>query len=177
MRLADSCHYFTSSVGGCNQYVIRGSLTICQGLSPQKGFSEDRCAQCIIAFNSLRRDSFLTEARVRILGIHILVWQAYSSPTRLFMARRGLPQRQASAVRLNIGPGFFDLTVDGAARGVQSEFNVWYLDDATLCDYPKNVHDDLVVLHERLIAIGFKFNEIKYELTILNDSIPEATGG
>ena len=65
--------------------------------------------------------------------------------------------------------------VDEAARGVQSEFNVWYLDDATLGDSLERVHDDLVVLLESLRAIGLEVNGSKCELTILNDSMPEAT--
>ena len=58
---------------------------------------------------------------------------------------------------------------------VFSEFNVWYLDDATLGDSTERVYDDLVVLLERLRAIGLEVNGSKCELTILNDSMPEAT--
>ena len=47
--------------------------------------------------------------------------------------------------------------------------------DATLGDSPERVHDDLVVLLERLRAIGLEVNGSKCELTILNDSMPEAT--
>ena len=36
------------------------------------------------AFNSLRRDSFLSAARVRTPGLYNLLWQAYSSHTSLF---------------------------------------------------------------------------------------------
>ena len=71
-------------------------------------------------------------------------------------------------------PSLFALSVDEAARGVQSEFNVWYLDDATLGDSPERIHDDLVVLLERHRAIGLEVNGSKCELTILNDSMPEA---
>ena len=41
------------------------------------------------AFNSLRRDSFLSVARVRTPGLYSLLWQAYSSPTRLFFGEEG----------------------------------------------------------------------------------------
>ena len=71
-----------------------------------------------------------------------------------------------------IGPTLFALSVDVAARGVQSEFNVWYLDDANLGDSSESVHDDLLVLLER---ISLEINGRKCDLTILNDSIPEAT--
>ena len=49
------------------------------------------------------------------------------------------------------------------------------MDDATLGDSPERVYDDLVVLLERLRAIGLEVNRSKCELTILNDSMPEAT--
>ena len=52
-------------------------------------------------------------ARVRTPGLYSLLLQAYSSPTRLFFGEEG------------IGPALFALSVDEAARGVQSEFNVW----------------------------------------------------
>ena len=77
--------------------------------------------------------------------------------------------------RLMKQPALLAPSVDEAARGVQSEFNVWYLDDAALEDSPERVCDDLVVLLERLRAIGLEVNGSKCELTILNDSMPEVT--
>ena len=53
--------------------------------------------------------------------------------------------------------------------------NVCYLDDATLGDPPERVYGYLVVLLERLRSIGLEVNGSKCELTILNDSMPEAT--
>ena len=127
------------------------------------------------AFNSLRRDSFLSVARVRTPGLYNLLWQAYSSPTRLFLfGEEGFASETGIQQGDSIGPALFALSVDEAARGVQSEFNVWYLDDANLGDSPERVHDDLVVLLERLRAIGLEVNGSKFELTILNDSMPEA---
>ena len=84
------------------------------------------------AFNSLRRDSFLSVARVRTPGLYSLLWQAYSSPTRLFFGEEGFASETGIQQGDPIGPALFALSVDEAARGVQSEFNVWYLDDATL---------------------------------------------
>ena len=126
------------------------------------------------AFNSLRRDSFLSVARVRTPGLYSLLWQAYSSPTRLFFGEEGFASETGIQQGDPIGPELFALSVDEAARGVQSEFNVWYLDDATLGDSPERVYDDLVVLLERLRAIGLEVHRSKCELTILNDSMPEA---
>ena len=127
------------------------------------------------AFNSLGNDSFLSVALVRPPGLYNLLWQAYSSPTRLFFCEEGFASETGIQQGDPIGHALFALSVDEAARGVHSEFNVWYLDDATLGDYPERVHDDFVVLLERLRAIGLEVNGSKCELTILNDSMPEAT--
>ena len=127
------------------------------------------------AFNSLRRDLFLSVARVRTPGLNNLLWQGYSSPTRLFVGEERIALETGIQQGDPIGHALFVISVDEAARGVQSEFNVWYLDDTTLRDSQERVQDDLVVLLERLRAIGLEFNGRKCELTILNDSIPEAT--
>ncbi|WP_240543054.1 hypothetical protein, partial [Solihabitans fulvus] len=42
------------------------------------------------AFNTLRRDSFLSVARTRFPGIYKPLWQAYPSPSRLFFGEEGL---------------------------------------------------------------------------------------
>ena len=130
--------------------------TLCQGLSPQKGHSEDQHT-----FISLRRDSFLTVATFKTPGLYNLLWQAYSSQTRSFFDEDEFFSETGLSP---IGPAFFALLVDEAVRGVKSELNVWYSDDATLGNYPERVHDDLVVLLERLRAIGLEVNGSKCEL-------------
>ena len=128
-----------------------------------------------IAFNSLRRDSFFSVACVRTPGLYNFLWQVYSSPTRLVFGEQGFASETAIQQGDPIGPALFALSVDEAAQGFQSEFNVWYLDDATLGDSLERVPDDLVVLLERLRLIDLEVNRNKCELTILNDSMPEAT--
>ena len=105
-------------------------------------------------FNSLRRDSLLSVVCVRTPGLYSFLWQAYSSPTRLFFGEEGFASEKGIQQGDPIGTALFALSVDEAARGVQSEFNVWYLDDATLGDSPERVHDDSIALLERLRAIG-----------------------
>ena len=129
------------------------------------------------AFIILRRDSFLSMVHVRtpalysllavaglLLSNQIILWRE-----RVFASETGIQQGDP------IGPALFALSADEAARGIQSEFNVWYLDDAIVGDSPERVHNDLVVLLKRLRAIGLEVNGSKCELSILNDSMPEAT--
>ena len=98
----------------------------------------------------LRRDSFLSVARVRTPGLCSLLLQTFSSPIRLFFGKEGFASETGIQQGDPIGPALFALSVDEAARGVQSEFNVWYKDNATLGDSPERVNDDLVALLERL---------------------------
>ena len=51
---------------------------------------------------------------------------------------------------------------------------MWYLDNANHRDSLERVQDDLVLLLERLRAIGLEINRSKYEIPILNDSMPES---
>ena len=67
------------------------------------------------AFNSLRRDSFLSVARFRIPGLYSLLWQAYSSPTRLFFGEEGFASETGIQQGDPIGPALFALSVNEAA--------------------------------------------------------------
>ena len=111
------------------------------------------------AFYSLRRDSFLSVARVRTPSLHSLLWQSYSSPTRLFFGKEGFASETGIQQGDPIGPALFALSVDEAAR-------------ATLGDSLERVYGDLVVLLERLRAIVLEVDGSKCKLTILNDIIP-----
>ena len=51
---------------------------------------------------------------------------------------------------------------------MKSEFNAWYLDDATLGVSTKGVRYDLVALLDKLAAIGLEVNSSKCEISILN---------
>ena len=79
------------------------------------------------AFNSLRRDSFLSVARVRTPGLYSLLWQAYSSPTRLFFGEEGFASETGIQQGDPIGPALFALSVDEAARvfSLNSMCGIW----------------------------------------------------
>ena len=83
-------------------------------------------------FNSLRRESFISVARVRTPGLCSLLWQVYSSQTRSFFGEEEFASETGIQQGATIGPAFFALSVDEAARGVQSELNVRYFNDSTM---------------------------------------------
>jgi len=122
------------------------------------------------AFNCLRRDTFLSVARSRVPGVYKLLWQAYSEPSALFYGGELL--RSATGIQQGdpFGPALFSLGIDGIARDVDSEFNVWYLDDATLGDAPDKVLEDLRRMMGSLSAAGLEVNSEKCELSLLHHS-------
>ena len=126
------------------------------------------------AFNCIRRDTFLTAARNRAPGAFRLLWQAYSQPTDLYYGEEVLQSSTGIQQGDPFGPALFSLGVDEVARTVESEFNVWYLDDATLGDTPEKVLQDVQRLINRLQAIGLEVNDRKCELTILDHSPQES---
>ena len=68
-------------------------------------------------------------------------------------------------------PGLLSLGINPIARGVQSEFNIWYLDDASFGDEPAKVLADLQNVIAWLTDIGLEIIGGKFELTILNHAL------
>ena len=127
------------------------------------------------AFNCLRRDTFLTVIRNRVPELYKLLWQAYSSPSALFFGEEVLRSETGIQQGDPFGPAMFSLGIDEVARRVESEFNVWYLDDAALMDTPERVLKDVGTLMDGLGAIGLEIICAKCELTILDDAAPGET--
>ena len=127
------------------------------------------------AFNCLRRDTLLTVIRNRVPELYKLLWQAYSSPSALFFGEEVLRSETGIQQGDPFGPAMFALGIDEVARRVESEFNVWYLDDAALGDTPERVIEDVKTLIDGLGTIGLEVNSAKCELTILDDTAPGET--
>ena len=58
-------------------------------------------------------------------------------------------------------PALFSLAVDPIAKNVHSEFNIWYLDDATIAGTEETDLSDLRTLKTRFDEIGLKINDAK----------------
>ena len=114
-------------------------------------------------------------ARGRAAGLYRLLWQAYSEPSSLFFGKDILRSETGIQQGDPFGPALFALAVDEAARSVNTEFNVWYLDDATLGGAPEEVFEAVRTLLVRLNTIVLEVNSGKCELTILNEVDPGGT--
>jgi hypothetical protein len=63
-----------------------------------------------------------------------------------------------------LGPLLFALAIDNIARSVESPFNVWYLDDATIGGPVESIINDLTKIVPALTSLGLEVNPSKSEV-------------
>ena len=118
--------------------------------------------------NAFNREGYLLEsARLRAQGLYSLLWQTYSNSSALFFGEDVLRSEEGIQQGDPFGPALFALGLDELTREVESDFNVWYLDDATLGGSPDVVLRDVRRLVTALGAIGLEVNSANFELTVL----------
>ena len=110
----------------------------------------------------------MSEVRRRIPSIYQLIWQAYARTSDLFYGNEAIYSATGIQQGDPFRPSIFSLGIDLIAREVQSEFNIWYLYDASFGDEPVKVLADLQNVIAWLTDIGLEINGGKCELTILN---------
>src|SRR6202044_4014500 len=63
-------------------------------------------------------------------------------------------------------PAFFALLVRPIVEALDLEFNVWYLDDATLGDTPERALEALRLVMDNAAEVGLHLNSAKSELAV-----------
>ncbi|GAV08352.1 hypothetical protein RvY_18061-2 [Ramazzottius varieornatus] len=84
------------------------------------------------AFNSVHRDRLLEEAQKFLPEIYPFIFQMYRSPKNLIYGEHVIPSARGVQQGDPLGPLLFCLLTRNLSKSLQSPFNVWYLDDATL---------------------------------------------
>ena len=97
-------------------------------------------------------------ARQRLLN-----FLAYSKPSSVIASGHSITSSTGVRQVDPIGPLLLALAVDHIASGVQSELNVWYLDDATIGGSPESVLSDVQRCINGLKRIGLIVNPKKTE--------------
>ena len=120
------------------------------------------------AFNTVRRDIFLSQLKDRCPEIYPMAHQAYSLPTPLFIGDQVIDSTSGVQQGDPLGPALFSLAVDRCARALKSPFNAWYLDDATIAGPADVVASDLCALATTLPKLGLHLNPAKCEVAVLN---------
>ena len=158
-----------STRGGC-EAAVHAARSYLSGTSQRRVVCKLDVAN---AFNSLRRDALLTVARRRVPELYPFIWQAYSGDSILFFEGGNLVSATGVQQGDPLGPALFSLAIDEAVQEINTELNVWYLDDGTLGGEPENVCSNVRSLVGRLGELGLKVNSEKCELLTLHHSANE----
>ena len=158
-----------STRGGCEAAAHAARKYLCEPQHRRVIFKVDMAN----AFNSIRRDVFLAAAKEKACGLYRLLWQAYSEDSILFYGDTNLVSATGIQQGDPFGPALFCLAVDEATRKVDTEFNVWYLDDGTIGDTPDKVYTVIEQLVDGFREMGLEINQDKCELVILSHTLEE----
>lgn len=119
------------------------------------------------AFNTLRRDHFLSEAKEFSPEIYNYLWQSYAHPSKLIIGDETINSSTGIQQGDPLGPALFCLGVQKLTKDLVSELNLWYLDDASLGGKPTTVYEDLEKIITGAKALGLEINTSKCELALL----------
>jgi len=119
------------------------------------------------AFNELERGPMLQSIYQKCPEIYPFMKQCYTLPTKLsfgdfeILSQRGCQQGDPC------GPAAFCLSIHEMVNMLESELNIWYLDDGTLGGPPDVVLSDLQKIIEFSSRLGLSLNFSKCEVMIL----------
>lgn len=124
-------------------------------------------------FNSIERDKMLLNVKEHMPELYNLIWQSYSTPSHLFFGEKFIDSQVGAQQGDPTGPLLFCLTIHRIIISLSSNFNIWFLDDGTLCDDPSIVLNDFQNLIEKAKEIGLEINPSKCEIFFCNGIIDE----
>lgn len=115
------------------------------------------------AFNTVKRDAMLTEVRNKTKQLYHYLRQCYLNPTYLAFGNKLILSRVGAhpmVTKLN------------------TELNIWYLDDGAIGYLPEKVCDNLALIKSTAKELGLELNGEKCELfpngsQLNNDTIQE----
>jgi hypothetical protein len=113
------------------------------------------------AFNSVERGCILKEVQCHTPLLYPYLYQCYRNPSTLFFGDHLISSSVGAQQGDPCGPMIFSLAIQPIILSLNSELNIWYLDDGTLADYPEVVLSDFkkVINLSRKIGLELNFNK------------------
>ena len=126
------------------------------------------------AFNSISRVAVLNKTKELVPSALPYALQAYKQPTTLFFGDFQLKSECGVQQGDPLGPLLFSIAIHELAASLQSELNVWYLDDVTVGGEPSVVLADLRKIQSVSQQIGLSLNNSKSEIIIIGGNRQQA---
>jgi hypothetical protein len=115
------------------------------------------------AFNSVERDCILKEVQCHTPLLYPYLYQCYRNPSTLFFGNHLISSSVGAQQGDPCGPMIFSLAIQPIILSLDSQMNIWYLDDGTLADYPEVVLSDFKKVINLSQEIGLELNFNKCE--------------
>lgn len=117
------------------------------------------------AFNSSERDRMLSSVMKKTLLLYKYFWQCYGEPTLLIYNSDIIESAVGAQQGDPAGGLLFSLSLQPVIDDVESDLNLLYLDDGSLCDEPEIVLEDFARLIQSSKELGLEVNPAKCELS------------
>jgi hypothetical protein len=116
------------------------------------------------AFNSVERDCILKEVQCHTPLLYTYLYQCYRNPSTLFFGDHLISSFVGAQQGDPCVPMIFSLAIQPIILSLDSQLNIWYLDDGPLADYPEEVLSDFKKVVNLSRKIGFELNFNKCEI-------------
>jgi hypothetical protein len=94
------------------------------------------------AFNSVERNCILKEVQCHTPLLYPYLYQCYRNPSTLFFGNHLISSFVGAQQGDPCGSMIFSLAIQPTILSLDSQLNIWYLNDGTLADYPEVVLSD-----------------------------------
>ncbi|XP_055353426.1 uncharacterized protein LOC129599261 [Paramacrobiotus metropolitanus] len=125
------------------------------------------------AFNTVRRDVMLKKVAEVPPQYYAFISAAYSTPSSLFCGDQIIASAHGIQQGDPLGPLLFCLISANLSRELQSELNIWFLDDGTCGGDPDTVLGDFMTILGKARTLGLQLNLSKCELHVFGGTESE----